>query len=223
MNKIRILVSEIVKDIKEKMPDRRLMAKYSLTPRSLSAVKKTLLENKFISSSQLRAQKQNQPGTKRTVNAREFVNDFRNNSDDRYLMGKYCLKPDQLRAVYRKLVENEHLFEWEINERRGRAMQLESAQSTTLSSAAVSVVETGSVRDGDASTDEDRLPKEFFKDFSGVRIGKEVIEVTPDFDQLPDEDSPPAKEIPPKDPAHTVGVLKWGSRQGTRAPKKSHE
>ncbi|MEJ2718854.1 MAG: hypothetical protein P8182_17280, partial [Deltaproteobacteria bacterium] len=66
MNKIRIRISEIVRDIKQRMPDRRLMAKYSLSPRSLASVKKTLLANKFVTAGELQAQKENQPGKKRT-------------------------------------------------------------------------------------------------------------------------------------------------------------
>jgi hypothetical protein len=121
-------------------------------------------------------------------------------------------------------VESEHLYEWEINERRGRAVQLESIQSMSVSSsAAVSVVETGSETNGDPATDEFGLPKEFFKDFSGVKIGKQVIEITPEFDALPEKDSSSPEEIPPKDPSDMIGVMKWRKRQGTRTPKKSHE
>lgn len=226
MNKIRISVSEIVKDIREKMPDRRLMAKYSLSPHNLAAVKRTLLANKFVTSVELQAQKDNQPGTKRTVNARDFVNDFRNRPDDRYLMGKYCLNPEQLRSVYRALVKAKRLHEWELSERREGSVELEDPTVPPLpASTAINPEHTAAARkkDSDGSPDDLGLPKEFFKDFSGVEIGKQMIEISPEADMVPGEDTPPDKEILPKDPSETVGVLKWGSRQETRGPKKNQK
>jgi hypothetical protein len=85
------------------------------------------------------------------------------------------------------------------------------------------VVETGSFKTGEKASSADKagLPREFFKDFSGVKIGKKIIEITPEVEMLSGEDVVSTQKSPPTDPSETVGVLKWGTRQERRLPKKS--
>lgn|GEM_PF-5270108 len=51
---------------------------------------------------------------KRKIRAKEFVRDLRNGAGDRQLMEKYALSADQLRSVFRKLVDSGTIDEMEI-------------------------------------------------------------------------------------------------------------
>ncbi|MEJ2716640.1 MAG: hypothetical protein P8182_05805, partial [Deltaproteobacteria bacterium] len=103
------------------------------------------------------------------------------------------------------------------------SVELDSSVMPPLrTSTAVSVVDTAAARKSDAegSGDELELPKEFFKDFSGVKIGKQVIEINPEVDMPAAEDALSEQADPPRDPSVTVGALKWG-RRGKQPAKKT--
>ena len=51
---------------------------------------------------------------KRKIRAKEFVRDLRNGMGDRQFMEKYALSGDQLRSVFRKLVDSGAIDEMEI-------------------------------------------------------------------------------------------------------------
>ena len=53
-------------------------------------------------------------GIKRKIRAKEFVRDLRNGMGDRQFMEKYALSGDQLRSVFRKLVDAGTIDEMEI-------------------------------------------------------------------------------------------------------------
>ncbi len=53
-------------------------------------------------------------GVKRKIRAKEFVRDLRNGMSDRQLMEKYALSAEQLRSVFRKLVDRGAVDEMEL-------------------------------------------------------------------------------------------------------------
>jgi hypothetical protein len=53
-------------------------------------------------------------GVKRKIRAKEFVQDLRNGMSDRQFMEKYALSPDQLRKLFRKLVDSGTIDEMQL-------------------------------------------------------------------------------------------------------------
>ena len=59
------------------------------------------------------------------INAREFLEAFRDRSDDYYLMRKFSLKPKHLRKIYDQLMERGLLTEYEYNDREKKSLEVE--------------------------------------------------------------------------------------------------
>jgi len=59
------------------------------------------------------------------VNAREFLEAFRERSDDYYLMDKFSLKPKHLRKIYDQLMERGLLAEHEYDHRKKKSLEVE--------------------------------------------------------------------------------------------------
>jgi hypothetical protein len=59
------------------------------------------------------------------INAREFLEAFRELSDDYYLMTKFSLKPKHLRKIYDQLMERGLLTEYEYNHREKKSLEVE--------------------------------------------------------------------------------------------------
>ncbi len=71
------------------------------------------------------------------INAREFLEAFRDRSDDYYLMRKFSLKPKHLRKIYDRLMERGLLAEYEYNHRDKKSLEVEEK---TVSRATLSPV-----------------------------------------------------------------------------------
>jgi hypothetical protein len=176
MKKVSVNTSEIVADIRARMSDQGIMAKYLLSFASLRKVKDQLLRRELITVQELRASPTDKDrAEKRKLNAVQFARDFREHPDDYYLMDKYGLSAGELAEVYRRLIDNRVLTEFEFFTRDVRVPELEDPTALpSSSSSAVSIVDSGSdVWASERRTHDGReLPPDFYRDFSGVEIGK---------------------------------------------------
>ncbi len=71
------------------------------------------------------------------INAREFLEAFRDRSDDYHLMRKFSLKPKHLWKIYDRLMERGLLAEYEYNHRDKKSLEVEEK---TVSRATLSPV-----------------------------------------------------------------------------------
>lgn len=112
------------------------------------------------------------------INTDRFLYDFRQTQDDDVLMQKYSLTPEQLKRVYDGLMEGHLLTSTEYALRTGKNPALDAspeAPKTVIpepepSPAIDAVVEAPLTSYGESMRDS-QLPKEFFLDYSGIRIG----------------------------------------------------
>ncbi len=178
MEKVKVSVNELVKDIRAQVPDDLIASKYRISVENLVVLKRTLLTNRLISFRELQAQAARSKPRKKVLNAQGFLKDFHERPDDYYLMEKYGLRPRQLSKAYRKLIEKGWLTEFELNSREAKCPELEEAGSSApiAASTVVTFVEREQgYQPGRVS--EERfggLPKEFFRDHSGVKIGNKA-------------------------------------------------
>lgn len=189
MKKVVVNAKDFISDIRAGKSDRALMECYSLSEKSLLRVKNDLLTRRLISLKDLK-----RAGcrirTRKKINSERFLYDFRQNPDDLYLMEKYGLKPHQLRTVYLSLIERHYLTDFEYESRTVRVPAVDEERRPTpraepepAPSTVVSVVD----QHEDPETQyieryrDSCLPPEFFKDYSGVQIGRTSPEDLPDF------------------------------------------
>lgn len=195
MKRVVLNAKEFVADIRSGKTDQRLMSDYGLSSASLLKVKNELLNRRLISVSDLK----NQMGpvrTRRKINADRFLYEFRQRPDDLYLMEKYGLKPHHLRKVYQSLIKRHLLseFEFESREVRVRAVDEERRPAPAVgqvgeASTVISVVGQSDYSEAqfiDRYRDS-QLPTDFFKDYSGIPIGKTCPSDLPDFGSPPAE------------------------------------
>jgi hypothetical protein len=185
MKQLRINAREAAADIKSRKSDEQLMKKYELNVKALARLKHELLSRSLVTEDDLKAQGKAPPRKK--INSDRFLDDFRARPDDSYLMEKYELKPKQLRKVYSTLIERGLLSEFEYEGRDIKSVDVEEYdEAQAAASTVVSVVERVEferhVRD--FSPANQGLPKEFFKDFSGIKIGT-GYDALPGLPQLP--------------------------------------
>jgi len=189
MKRVVLNAKEFIADIRSGKTDQRLMSDYRLSPASLLKVKNELLSRRLISVSDLK----NQMGpvrTRKKINADRFLYDFRQRPDDLYLMEKYSLKPYHLKKVYLSLIKRHLLseFEYESRDVRVPAVDEERRPAPAVgqvgeASTVISVVrqhEDPQAQFIDRYRDS-RLPSDFFKDYSGIAIGKSCPSDLPDF------------------------------------------
>lgn len=175
MKKVLINAKEMVRDIKSGKSDYELRTIYGISDKSLLKVKAELLARKLIDPEQHIESPKPPPVGKRRIEAESFLGDFRARPDDLYLMEKYCLKPAQLKKVYTALVAKGLLSEFELDTRDGKFPGMdEEAFGPAPASTVVSVVERGMFGLDAKRTDSEAhdLPSEFFKDHSGIKIGR---------------------------------------------------
>lgn len=175
MEKVKVSVNELVKDIRAQVPDDLIAAKHCISLENLTVLKRTLLTNKLVTFRELRAQSARSKGKKKVLNAQRFLKDFHEKSDDYFLMEKYGLKARQLGKAYRKLMERGWLTEFEFFTREIKCPELDDLSKSTpvAASTVVTFVEREQGVDAIAGADSryDGLPKEFYRDRSGVKIG----------------------------------------------------
>lgn len=94
---VRKSAQQLVEDIDSGVADTDLRKKYGLPPEVFykykAAVKDSLAKKKTASER-----------AKLSINAREFLDDFRAHMDDQSLMVKYNLTQRQLQSVFRQLI-----------------------------------------------------------------------------------------------------------------------
>lgn len=117
------------------------------------------------------------PKQSKHLNAYRFVKDFRFKPDDYYLMELYGLKPRQLMRVYRALMQAGLLSEFEFHSRDRVCPELEDApmRPPDAASTVVTVIEreAGGPELAKYARDDDSLPKDFYRDRSGIKIGRD--------------------------------------------------
>ncbi|MFH1116304.1 MAG: hypothetical protein V1792_20520 [Pseudomonadota bacterium] len=198
MKRVIVSAKQFIADIRSGKTDHCLMRDYRLSPTSLLDLKNELLCRRLISLNELR----NQMGpvrTRKKINSERFLYDFRQHPDDFYLMERYGLKPHQLKKVYLNLIEKRLLTDFEYESRAVRDpavdevhMPAPAVGQLSEASTVVSVVEQW--EDSEARFIEQhrdsQLPADFFKDYSGIRIGKGDAADLADFGTPPGSDRP---------------------------------
>lgn len=172
--KIVISTGQVVADIKARIGDAAVMEKYGLSPRTLINLKKELLDRNLISPADIRPSRTPPNPQRKAVNAKEFVNVFRENPNDEYLMERYGLTPSQLRTVYEKLLENRLLSEYEYYMREAASPTIDKVGMAPQPISTV-VAEVDSVQNPRGQRGpgvEHGLPSDFFTDYSGIKIGQ---------------------------------------------------
>jgi hypothetical protein len=186
MKKVVISTRQVIADIRARIGDAALMEKYSLSPRTLINLKKELLDRGLITPADIRPSRTPPNPQRKALSANEFVEDFRQNPNDEHLMARYNLTAAQLRTVYKKLIENRLLSEYEYYMREGASPKLE--EPSVSPQPASSVVEE---KERDLQPSPSRghgaaqaLPGDFFRDYSGIKIGQgrppEPVDLDPD-------------------------------------------
>ncbi len=189
MKRVVVSAKQFVADIRSGKTDQCLMRDYQLSPTCLLDLKNELLTRRLISVNELR----NQMGpvrTRKKINSERFLYDFRQRPDDFYLMEKYGLKPHQLKKVYVNLIEKRLLTDFEYESRDVRDPAVDEVHSPAPdvgqlgeASTVVSVVEQWEDPEAQFIDQyrDSRLPADFFKDYSGVRIGRSDLPDLPDL------------------------------------------
>ena len=199
MEKVKVNVNELVKDIRAQVPDELIASKYRISIENLVVLKRTLLTNRLVTVKELQAQTAMSKPRKKVLNAQSFLRDFFEQSDDYCLMEKYGLRPRQLHKAYRRLIEKGWLTEFEFHSREVKCPELEEIRpdAPVAASTVVTFVEReqGVQTTGGADDQFGGLPKSFFRDHSGVKIGK-------DFNGRPE---------PVQDPVHGDCCPKCGA------------
>jgi len=123
-------IKQLIDDLRNGKDDDRIREKYGLAQDILEKVKdalvrRGLLPNKKRCSEQtLRAAVENDTQEK-SVNAKRFLLSFRQNPDDFHMMKELSLKPEQLKIIYKLLIEKGLLSEYEYRQRVNKAPELE--------------------------------------------------------------------------------------------------
>ncbi len=175
---VRISAKAIRQDIKARMSDEALMRKYGISARNLEQIKRTLLANQLLTEEEVRNQGAPAAPAGKRIQANQFVADFRKFPDDFFLMRKYSLTPRQLQKVYDALLDKNLISEFEFHCRVGQSPELENPIDSHIPPAASTVVSlieknVDDITDRFSETDdEDNLPKTFFKDHSGITLGR---------------------------------------------------
>jgi hypothetical protein len=173
---VRISAKAIRQDIKSKMSDKGLMDKYGISGKNLVRIKRTLLANRLLTEEEVKNQGAPAAPQGKTVQASQFVIDFRKFPDDFYLMKKYSINPKQLQKVYRALLDKNLISEFEFHCRVGQAPELEEPSASRVPPAASTVVslieKTVDEITERFNDDDDGLPKSFYRDHSGVTLGR---------------------------------------------------
>lgn len=177
MKKNVINARELVADIKSGKDDMALQQKYGVQPENLARLKNELLARRLLTIDELRSQ-QGPLKTRIRINPDRFLYDFRQTQDDNFLMRKYSLKPEQLKRVYDDLMESYLLTSAEYECRTGKNQavdaSLEASEAVTQEfepSPPVDTVVTPPLTSHVEGMRDSQLPKEFFLDYSGIRIG----------------------------------------------------
>ncbi len=189
MKRVVVSAKQFITDIRTGKTDERLMSDYQLSPSGLLQLKNELLSRRLISVSELKHQ-MGPVRTRKKISAERFLYDFRQHPDDLYLMERYGLKPHQLKKVYQSLITRRLLseFEYESRDVRDPAVDAERKPAPAVgqvgeASTVVSVV--GQFEDSEAQFidryRDSELPADFFKDYSGVCIGKGAPPDVPDY------------------------------------------
>jgi len=150
MKRVRVSAKDFLHHIRNGATDQVLMDKYDLSPRSLSKVKRALLERGLASPAELGISHTLPEAPKNRVNAKTFLQDFRKCPDDLFLMKKYSISVEQLQKVYQILIEKGLLDEYEYHCRDRKAPELTGVETVPPEDlTAVSLVEdlSGSLRD----------------------------------------------------------------------------
>jgi hypothetical protein len=125
MNKIRISASEFISDVKSGKSDGELMEKYGLSVRSLPRIKQELVKRNLLSSEEAGTTESASVAQGIAINAKEFLQRFRNLPDDVVLMDTYSINPTQLNLIYQTLIKKGLLSEYEYEHRDGKCSELE--------------------------------------------------------------------------------------------------
>ncbi len=184
MKTVVINMKQAVEDIKARIGDAAMMEKYSLSARSLINLKKELLGRGLITPDDIRPSRKLPTPNRKTLKAKEFVNDFRDRPDDEYLMKKYGLSASELRTVYKKLIEKRWISEYEFYMREGIVPEVDEPTTSvsTYSQGAGLSQPTTSMASVVTQSRESGLPADFFKDHSGIRIGSstKAVDLNPE-------------------------------------------
>ena len=177
MKTVRINARGFVADIRSGKDDFALQQKYGLEQEDLVQLKNELLARRFLSIEDLKCQ----PGPLKTrirINPERFLYDFRHTPDDDFLMRKYSLNPQQLKRVYTHLMENQLLTQAEYDGRVRKDPAVDATQESLsvsgeyqMPSDPITLVDEDSEVSYLRSMRDSELPKEFFLDYSGIRIG----------------------------------------------------
>jgi len=177
MKNIVINARELVADIKSGKDDMALQQKYGLQSENLARLKNELLVRRLLTIDELRSQ-HGHLKMKIRINPDRFLYDFRQTQNDNMLMKKYSLTPEQLKQVYDCLMESHLLTSMEYESRTGKNPAVDASpeapetviQEPETSPPIDAVVEAPLTSYGESMRDS-QLPKEFFLDYSGIRIG----------------------------------------------------
>ncbi|MDQ7784997.1 MAG: hypothetical protein RDU20_19085 [Desulfomonilaceae bacterium] len=198
MKRVVVSAKQLIADIRDCKPDRKLMRDYRLSQTGLMNIKNELLSRGLISLNELK----NQMGSVRTrkkISAERFLYDFRRHPDDFHLMERYGLKAYQLRKVYLSLIKRRLLSDFEYQSRAVRAPEVDEERRPAPAlgrvgetSTIVSVVQQCEDPEADFihKYRDTQLPPDFFKDYSGISIGGRSPSDLPDLDITPVEVGP---------------------------------
>jgi hypothetical protein len=209
MKKVVISTRQIIADIRARIGDAALMEKYTLSPRSLINLKKELLDRGLITPEDIRPSRTPPNPQRKALSAREFVDDFRQNPNDDYLMKRYNLTPPQLHTVYKKLIENRLLSEYEYYMREGTSTKVDEppVSPQPISSVVAEMERAAKSPVSEGRSSREALPTEFFKDYSGIRIGQNQANEAVDLDPDAPPQRPPDQLRPLRDQSTVVQLV----------------
>ena len=147
MKKIRVNARAIVGDIKEHVGLKSLMEKHGLSYRHLLKVKEMLLNKGWVTRGELDYLNPADASAQITVQAKDFLASFRNRPDDIHLMDRFRLTANDLRKIYKTLIQAGLLSEYEYHCRDRKAPELEEP-FTNVSEASTEVTLIKNVFDG---------------------------------------------------------------------------
>ena len=173
MKKVVISARQFIADLRARIGDTALREKYNLSPTSLLGLKKELLNRRLITPEDVRPSSEPPRPDRKALNAKQFAEEFRDHPDDFYLMDRYSLTPSQLRTVYRRLIERGVISEYEFHTRTTAAPEVDEASVIPVSATALlsAPSEEPKVAAPVASRGVRDLPEDFYRDFSGIKLG----------------------------------------------------
>ncbi|MFH0823130.1 MAG: hypothetical protein V2B18_10305 [Pseudomonadota bacterium] len=135
---------QLIIDIITGMDDETLSRKHHIHPSVVDQLREAVNRRSASSTAPIQGPEAELP-KKKIIKVKEFLADFRERSDDLFLMEKYALKPKQLKNIYRSLIQKGRLSEYEYHTRDRKASELDEPSVSSGNSTQVNLIEDLSV------------------------------------------------------------------------------